>query len=255
MQLAEIVPDAVSRRLELYRLNARLRPYGPSMADDLLASVEESADLERIKRLWTEMKPEFRREPTSAAKYANRRYWLLLNIYRAAQLGLQSDPKLRIMDIGCGPGYFLAVARALGHQPQGVDAPASFLTPVERKVYTELLAALGCSRNVSPLLIERFVPLPFGDERYDLITAFWICFNRHRQVDSWGVDEWRFFVEDAVHHLREGGRLLLELNEDAARYGERRFYDEATLAYFRSVGLVDRQRVLIARSQTAPVVR
>lgn len=251
MQLAEIVPDALSRRLELYRLSARLRPYGPTLANDLLASVEESADLGRIESLWAEMKPAFRKEPASAAKYANRRYWLLLNIYRAAQLGLQSGPKLRIVDIGCGPGYFLAVARALGHQARGVDAPDSFLTTVERRVYTELLTALGCAQNVSPLLIERFVPLPFGEERYDLITAFWICFNRHRQADSWGADEWRFFVEDAGRHLREGGRLLLELNEDAERYGELRYYDQATLAYFRSVGLVDRQRVVIAQSQKA----
>ncbi len=248
MQLAEIVPDAVSRRLELYRLSARLRPYGPSMANELLASLEESADVERIERLWAEMRPAFRKEPTSAAKYANRRYWLLLNIYRAAQLGLQAGPKRRIMDIGCGPGFFLAVARALGHQAQGVDAPDSFLTAVERRVYAELLAALGCSRNVSPLLIERFVPLPFGEERYDLITAFWICFNRHRQADSWGEAEWRFFVEDAVNHLSQGGKLLLELNEDSAAFGELRYYDEATLAYFRSVGSVDKQRVLIARS-------
>ena len=248
MQLAEIVPDAVSRRLELYRLSARLRPYGPSIANDLLALVEESADVERIERLWAEMRPAFRKEPTSAAKYANRRYWLLLNIYRAAQLGLQAGPKLRIMDIGCGPGYFLAAARALGHQAQGVDAPDFSMTAIERKVYPELLAALGCSRNVSPLLIERFVPLPFGEERYDLITAFWICFNRHRQADSWSEDEWRFFVEDAVQHLRERGRLLLELNADVAAYGELRYYDQKTLSYFRSVGSVDKQRVLIVRN-------
>ncbi len=248
MQIAEIIPDAVSRRLELYRMGGRLRPYGPSMVKDLLASVEESADIARIERLWTEMKPAFRKEPTSAAKYADRRYWLLLNAYRALKLGLQSGPKLRIMDLGCGPGYFLAVARTLGHEAYGVDAPVSFQTPVEKRVYSELLEALHCSRNVSPLLIEPFAKLPFGDERYDLITAFWICFNRHRQPDSWGVDEWRFFVQDAMGYLREGGRLLLDLNEDAERYGELGFYDPATLAYFRSVGAVDRGRVLIGRS-------
>ena len=251
MQLAEIMPDVVSRRLELYRLSARLRPYGPCMVNELLASVEESADVERIERLWTEMRPAFRKEPASAAKYADRRYWLLLNIHRAAQLGLQSGPKLRIMDIGCGPGYFLAVARALGHEVQGVDAPDSFQTPEERRVYTELLGALHCSQDVSPLLIERFVPLPFGEERYDLITAFWICFNRHRQPDSWGVDEWRFFVEDALQYLRPGGRLLLELNEDVNTFGELRYYDQATLDYFRSLGSVDRQRILITPNPAA----
>jgi len=248
LQISEIIPDAVSRRLELYRMGGRLRPYGPSVVKDLLSSVEESADIARIERLRTEMKPAFRKEPTSAAKYADRRYWLLLNAYRALKLDLQSGPKLRIMDLGCGPGYFLSVTKALGHQAKGVDAPESFQTPVERRVYSELLEALHCSRDVSPLLIEAFAALPFGDERYDLITAFWICFNRHRQADSWGVEEWRFFVEDAMRHLREGGRLLLDLNPDAERFGELAFYDAATLAYFRSVGAVDRGRVLISRS-------
>ena len=54
---------------------------------------------------------------------------------------------------------------------------------------------------------------------FDLITAFWICFNRHRQPDEWGAAEWRYFVEDAIACLRPGGRLVLDLNENAARYG------------------------------------
>jgi hypothetical protein len=83
----------------------------------------------------------------------------------------------------------------------------------------------------------------------DLITAFWICFNRHKQADEWGVDEWRFFVEDAGRHLRPGGWLHLELNPHPERYGELCWYDAPTKAYFESVGDVRNNQV---RIQTAP---
>ncbi len=247
MVIEEFIPEGIGRKIELYRLNARLRQYGPQNINNLLKAVEKSADTARIDRLWTEVKPLFRKEPTSAAKYADRRYWLLLNIQRAVQLNLHQSKPLQILDIGCGPGFFMAVTRAAGHECSGVDAPESYMTPTERRMYSELLEALHCKSHVSPLLIERFVPLPFEGRTFDLITAFWICFNRHREPDTWGVEEWRYFVEDASQHLKEGGRILLELNEDAERFGAMRFYDEATLEYFRSVGTVDKQRVMISR--------
>jgi SAM-dependent methyltransferase len=154
---------------------------------------------------------------------------------------------LRILDLGCGPGYFMAVARALGHDCSGADVPEAYFTPAEREVYEELLTAMHCNSHRTSLLVERFVPLPMRNEEYDLITAFWICFNRHRQSDEWGCEEWRFFVEDALRCLRNNGRLYLELNEHDERYGDLRWYDAATLAYFRSVGTVESGRVIIAR--------
>ena len=173
MGIDVILPEAASRRVASYKLARRLRQYGSSKLNHVLSTIEESADVSRIRRLWQEVKPAFRKDPSSAAKYANRHQWLLLNIYRAAQLGLHVSPALHILDIGCGPGYFMAVARALGHQCEGVDAPEDYLTGIERRVYSELLEALHCRAYASPLLIERFVPLPFGEKRYDLITAFW----------------------------------------------------------------------------------
>jgi len=189
----------------------------------------------------------YQREPNSAAKYANPRFWLLLNSLRIAELGLDTTSGLRVLDIGCGPAYFLAIARALGHHCYGVDVPDSFLTPLERDVYTTLIDVLRCREVVSPLLIERFKPLPFREEPFDLITAYLICFNRHQQPDEWCRDEWRFFVEDAMGCLRPGGRLMLDLNENQGRYGELRFYDAPTRDYFRSVGKVNQGRVVIVR--------
>lgn len=195
------------------------------------------------------MAPVLDRDPTSAAKYVDYSYWIPFNVERIGKLSLHTSAPLRIMDIGCGPGYFLAAARACGHDCHGVDAPPDILTNVERRVYAELLGALGCSDVVSPLLIERFVPMTVPQTGLELITAFWICFNRHRQPDEWGVHEWRFFVTDALSHLREGGILHLELNANPERYGAHQWYDQSTLEFFRSAGTVDRNIVRVRKPQ------
>ena len=245
--MAAVLPRSLSRRFQIYRMAAQLKRRGSRTLADLPATIEQAMDAAKLRRLWEEVEPEYRRSPTCAAKYAIPREWLLLNALRAGELGLDAAAGLRILDIGCGPAFFVAVTRALGHQTEGVDAPPAYMTVVEQRVYSRLIEILKCEQCISPLLIERYIPLPYADERFDLITAFWICFNRHRQPDEWGPEEWRFFVEDAVRKLRPGGRLYLDLNENPERYGELRFYDAPTLEYFRSVGTVDGGRVLVKR--------
>ena len=241
-------PAVLSSSIATARLALEVRRRGSSPAlRRAVAQVEASSHAAAVERLRRRVEPVYQREPTSAAKYAKPRHWLLLNTLRVADLGLDSVSALRVLDIGCGPAYFLALARALGHQCRGVDAPDTVLTPVERDVYTTLIDVFRCRDVVSPLLIERFKPLPFRQQPFDLITAYWICFNCHRQPDEWGREEWRFFVEDAMGCLRPGGRLLLDLNENAERFGELRFYDEATRDYFRSVGKVDQGKILVLR--------
>lgn len=247
LNATEILPRSISKRLLLYQLGRKVKQHDSPKLTDLPAAIEKSMDPAKMRTLWQEVSPEYEKSPTSAAKYAMPAEWLLLNTLRAGKLGLHNSAGLRIMDIGCGPAYFMAVTRALGHETEGVDAPESYLTPVERRVYSSLIDILGCGAQVSPLLIERYVPLPFPESHYDLITAFWICFNRHRQSDEWGKEEWRYFVEDALTRLRPGGRLFLDLNENPERYGALRFYDPPTLEYFQSVGKVEQGSVLIPK--------
>jgi SAM-dependent methyltransferase len=215
----------------------------------LASQVEKNADLWRIEQLASEMKSTVERDPTSAAKYADYRLWIPFNVARIGRLGFHNPPRLRLLDIGCGPGYFLASARACGHEAHGIDAPADILSDVENRVYSELLGALRITPFVSPLLIERYVALSSPLRDLDFITAFWICFNRHRQEDEWGVDEWRFFVDDALSHLRPSGCLHLELNENPERYGALKWYDKSTMDFFQSVGTVDRNVVRIRKSE------
>ena len=232
--------------LKGFRETSRLRQYRSPTLSNLAAVVEQSADRRRIDRLRREMAPIFRRDPMSAAKYADPRYWLPFNVNRAGRLGLHEGRALRLLDLGCGPGYFIAAAAALGHSCEGVDAPDSYLNEIERRVYGELRGALGCASRVTPLLIERYQPLPAVLRDYDLITGFAVCFNRHKQPDSWGPDEWAFFLEDAASRLRPGGRICLELNDDRDRFGDLAFYDAPTLAFFRSRGEVDGRRIVVS---------
>lgn len=235
--------------VELAKVWMRLLQAGSLKGAGLPARIERSADLGRINRLASEMAETLRKDPFSAAKYSDYRFWIPFNATRVAALRLQDAPPKRMLDIGCGPGYFLAACRACGHDVYGIDAPDNILTAIERRSYSELLGALALQDRVAPLLIQRYTPMQLRQTDYDLITAFWICFNCHRQPDEWGVEEWKFFVDDALQHLRPNGVLHLELNANPERYGELEFYDTATRDFFRSVGSVHRGLVRIRKDK------
>ena len=240
---------SAEQRLELAKIWIALGRHRSRDLYRLPARLVNAADLDRIARLSQEMADIVDCDPASAAKYPDYNYWIPYNVLRIGRLALHRSPALRILDVGSGPGYFIAAAQACGHDCHGIDAPAGALTEVEARVYSEMLAALGCSHRVSTLLVERFQPMSLSFGRLDLITAFSVCFNRHHQPDEWGVAEWRFWVEDALSHLAQGGALHLELNPNPARYGKLEFYDQPTLDYFRSIGKVQHNIVRITRGK------
>ena len=78
-------------------------------------------------------------------------HWLKINIERAQDLWLDRSPPLRILDLGCGPGYFLYVCKQLGHEGVGVDID-------EQPLFRETTALLGVRRVI--FRIEPQTPLP-----------------------------------------------------------------------------------------------
>ncbi len=159
--------------------------------------------------------------------------------------GLHEGPRLRILDIGCGGGYFVAACRQLGHACEGTEVPPTGLSPAVAVAYADLATALRIAPTIELWIAAGTPIVALVPGTYDLITAHKICFNRHMRANPWSVPEWKFFVEDACRFLAPGGRLVLELNEDVARYGSRRWYDAAVASYFNSVGHVVRNRITI----------
>jgi len=164
-------------------------------------------------------------------------------IIRAARLGLNSPPHLDILDIGCGAGFFIAVAKYLGHRCTGTDLPDSVLSGEFADFYSACLEAFDCKADRQVLIVRPYEPLKLP-RRFDLITAGLICFDDRGSEGGWSRHEWEYFVNDARQYLTEGGRLFLEFNEHA-EYGRWRWYRPETLSYFAQIGQVNRNTVIV----------
>lgn len=165
-------------------------------------------------------------------------------VLRAMRLGLAERPGLRILDIGCGAGFFIAVANHFQHDCVGTDIPTERLPAAVASTYDTCLRALRCYDRRSALTVQPYVPLPV-DESFDLITAGLICFNEYPSGATWSRPEWEFFLADVTQHLRPGGRLYLELNEQR-HYGGLRWYDGPTRALLNGVGVLAGNKFLYA---------
>lgn len=135
----------------------------------------------------------------SFAKYLDLEYWILVNVRRAQLLGLDNGVQRRVVDLGCGCGYFLHVCRLLGHDVQGVDWP--------KPIYKDVAQLLGV-----PVLEHRIDPssLPPIPPPYDVVTAHMVCFNGHNTRSLWGARDWAVFLDRFV-----GATLHLELNRES----------------------------------------
>ena len=139
-------------------------------------------------------------------KYLDLDRWITINIRRIRDIELDLARRKRILDLGCGAGYFLYVAKLLGHTGLGLDLDRT-------RMFAEITSLLGVRRVIQR--IRAFHPLPDFGEKFDLITAFMICFNSHRRPNLWGVAEWDFFLDDIAKHLAPRGRIWLELNRES----------------------------------------
>ncbi len=136
-------------------------------------------------------------------KYLDLKKWMEVNVQRVRRLQLDYGRRRDILDLGAGAGYFLYLCQWLGHRPLGLDID-------EVPMYPEMARLLGLQRVVAR--VEAFVPLPDLGRKFDVITAFMICFNNHQRPDVWGPREWDFFLTDLRRQLKPEGRVWLELN-------------------------------------------
>ena len=181
-------------------------------------------------------------------KYLDLDRWIGINIRRIRQIKLDLSRPKRILDLGCGAGYFLYIAQLLGHTGLGLD--------MDRLVmFREVTRLLGVCRKVQR--IEAFQPLPDFGQKFDVITAFMICFNNHKMPDLWKAPEWDFFLGDLAKHLTPRGRVWLELNQEY----DGTFYTPELKQLFQKRGArIDEQKVVFnsgirAPASTLPVAR
>jgi len=162
----------------------------------MLAKIDEA----RVR----EIQQRYANSTAGYAKYANIEPWLRLNRERVQDLKLhRSEPK-RVLDLGCGGGFFLFIAKNLGHSVLGLDIEHVAL-------FTELLELFRVPRVV--WRISAFEPLPDLGQKFDWITAFSTNFYLyHPTKERWGTAEWDFFLGDLSQHLAPGGKIFFGLN-------------------------------------------
>jgi SAM-dependent methyltransferase len=174
-------------------------------------------------------------------KYLDLDRWIGVNIRRIRQLELDVARPKRILDLGCGAGYFLYIAQLMGHSGVGLDMD-------RLAMFGEITRLLGVRRVVQQ--IQAFHPLPTLGQKFDVITAFMICFNDHKMPGLWGVPEWEFFLNDLAKHLTPRGRVWLELNQEY----DGTFYTPELKEFFQKRGAkIDEQKVIFNSGLRAPV--
>jgi len=173
-------------------------------------------------------------------KYLELDRWIEINIRRIRQIELDLARPKRILDLGCGAGYFLYIAQLLGHEGLGLDLD-------QLPMFGDMTRLLGVRRVIRQ--IKAFDPLAdLG--KFDLITAFLVCFNNHKQPDLWDVPEWEFFLDDLAKHLAPRGRVWLELNQEY----DGTFYTPKLKEFFEKRGAkIDRHRVIFNSGLPSPV--
>ena len=167
------------------------------------ARIAQTIDAEKFRQVYARHAVE---DPGDAwPKYLDLERWMEINLRRVRDLGLDLGGRKRVLDIGCGTGYFLYICQHLGHEVLGLDLD-------EEPGFTDMIALLGVPRKI--WRIEAFQPLPDLGPRFDVITAHMICFNGHKSEQLWQSPQWEFFLNDLREHLTPGGQICLELNRE-----------------------------------------
>jgi len=171
------------------------------------------------------------------SKYADVSHWLEINRPRIEKLKLDRSEPREILDLGCGAGFFLFLAKEFGHGCLGLDVGDYSLS-------NELIELFGVDRLT--WRIRAFEPLPDFGRTFDLITAFSAAFNRNAdETRGWTPDEWEFFLNDLDRHLVPGGHILLEINSGKdGRY----FLPEIREFFLKRGARIDGERVYISKT-------
>lgn len=199
--------------------------------EELLAQLDRQ-ELERIRLQYEDGRDSI------WSKYLDARKWLSRNIDYARRFGWLLAPPRDTLDLGCGAGYFLFVMRQLGSNVLGLD--------LEDPVFNDILRVLQIERV--PFRIKRREKLPdFGGRKFDLITAWMICFNDYDRDDTiWGPRDWDYLLNDLTEKLTPDGRIVFYFNAQR----QRGIHSRELWKYFGSrAELLDGRLIIFTRSR------
>src|ERR1700730_7695441 len=201
--------------------------------EELLAQLDQR-ELERIRLQYAEG------SDSIWSKYLDARKWLARNIDYAERFGWLLDPPRDTLDLGCGAGYFLFVMRQLGSNVLGLD--------LEDPIFNDILKVLQIERV--PFRITRQEKLPdFGARKFDVITAWMICFNNYDRDDTiWCPRDWDYLLNDLAERLTPDGRIVFYFNSQQRR----KIHTPEIWKYFESrADLLDGRLLIFTRSRLA----
>jgi SAM-dependent methyltransferase len=198
----------------------------------LLAQVKLQ-DLDRIRQKYASG------EESIWTKYLDARKWLTRNTQYVRKLGLVLNPPRDVLDLGCGAGYFLFVLKQLGSRVLGVDLDHDPIFNDMNRLFAIERIGFGITRGVR---------LPeLGGRKFDLITAWMICFNNYEHEETiWGPEDWDFLLDDLSERLTPSGRIIFSLNAqlDGSFYTE-----EIEKLFARRSDLMDGRMITFTKSR------
>jgi SAM-dependent methyltransferase len=150
--------------------------------------------------------------------------YMAMGLHRAAAAMLAPQPDDELLDIGCGPGVFLADRARDVRTVVGFDASPLMLREAERRLADRIAA--GTAR----LVLGNAAELPFGDGEFSAVTAVFAPF---RPAEVFRV-------------LRPGGRFVCaddnpreSLSEPVYGWGRRRLTEAEQRQMAEEAGFVD----------------
>jgi SAM-dependent methyltransferase len=183
----------------------------------------------------------YRSDSARINRFEDAAYWIGINVERAQDLWLDRTPPLRILDLGCGAGYFLFVCKFFGHEGLGLDTD-------EEPLFRGTMELLNVRRTISR--IDPQTPLPDLGEKFDLVTGHRICFHRLGRAENggwneWACRDWKFFIDDIrTRFLKPSGRLLLDFNP--RRDGSSLFAGDLRTCFLAEGARIFRSKALLA---------
>ena len=121
-------------------------------------------------------------------KFLDIDYWLTRNMAHADKLGvLDASSPLKVLDLGCGSGFFPYICKQYGQEVVCLDIGGS-------DVFDDMLAFFGVTRLDKR--IEPMTPLDLPWSGFDLVTGLMVKFDAIGEDNRFGPNEWRFILRD-----------------------------------------------------------